>query len=478
MDLFNKLEQHHKENIYPYHMPGHKRKPLTKVLERVSDLDITEIDGFDNLNHPEDILLDMQKHAAQVYGAEESFYLTGGSTLGILSAVSAVTDPGNTILIGRNCHKAMYHAAYIRQLNVEYVYPKFDADWQVYTYIDATQIKEKLESCDTIKAVVIVSPTYEGYCSNIYEIAELVHSYGKILIVDEAHGAHFRFHDAWPHSAVKAGADIVIQSLHKTLPSMTQTAILHVCGPRIDREKLRRCLSVYQTSSPSYVFMASIEESIAYMETHGYAEMENFRELWINLHNTLQSCEYVEVSDHYKQQHDIGKLLISARKAGIDGQMLHTILRERFSLQMEMAQGEYVLAMFTVADRKDAYDRLTEALLVLDEEYKQEQVNKSKPKKSKNKTVFLEDYLHNEKECELFEAWDRDYEWSNLGESVSKSSADFINLYPPGIPLVVPGEILSQNMVNIIREYCVLNLPVQGIRRFENEVQVKVLKRK
>lgn len=477
MNLFDKLLQHHNDDIYPYHMPGHKRKPLTRTLERVADLDITEIDGFDNLNHPENLLLDMQKHAAKVYGADESFYLVNGSTLGILSAISSVTHLGDSILIGRNCHKAVYHAAYIRQLRLEYIYPPFDENWEVFTSVDSKQIKEKLEANPKISAVLIVSPTYEGYCSDISEIADLVHSYGKILIVDEAHGAHFGFHPAWPKSAISEGADIVIQSLHKTLPSMTQTAIMHVSGPRVDRDRLKRFLSIYQTSSPSYVFMSSIEEAISYMEKNGKTEMDNFRRLWINLIQRLQECEFIEVNTHYEEKHDIGKLMISAHKAGLDGQSLHDILLRRFSLQMEMAQGKYVLAMFTVADKADAYDRIADALITLDKEFKNSRIRPIGPT-TKELPKALEGYAQIEKECDIYTAWDADFEWINLEDSTSRCAGEFVNLYPPGIPLVVPGEIFNQNLVNIIKEYCVLKLPVQGINILGGKIQVKVLKRK
>lgn len=477
LNLFDKLLQHHNDDIYPYHMPGHKRKPLTKTLERVSDLDITEIDGFDNLNHPENLLLDMQKHVAKVYGADESFYLVNGSTLGILSAISSVTYLGDSILIGRNCHKAVYHAAYIRQLQLEYIYPSFDENWEVFTSIDSKQIKEKLDLNPEISAVLVVSPTYEGYCSNIREIANIVHSYGKVLIVDEAHGAHLGFHSAWPKSAVSEGADIVIQSLHKTLPSMTQTAIMHVKGPRVDRDRLKRFLSIYQTSSPSYVFMSSIEEAISYMENNGKTEMDNFKQLWINLIKRLEECEFIEVNTHYEEKHDIGKLMISAHKAGIDGQTLHDILLRRFSLQMEMAQGKYVLAMFTVADKADAYDRLADALITLDKELKNTQ-KEPIGLITKRLAKSLEDCTQIEKECDIYAAWDADFEWIHLEDAISRCAGEFINLYPPGIPLVVPGEIINQNLVTIIKGYCALKLPVQGINIVGDKVQVKVLKRK
>lgn len=482
LSLVEKLLQHHRDDIYPYHMPGHKRKPLTKTLERVADLDITEIDGFDNLNHPEEMLLDIQRKAASVYGSDESFYLVGGSTLGLLSAISAVADAGDTILIGRNCHKSVYHAAYLRKLNLKYVVPEYNSSWEMCMQTGPEDVEKLLKEYPEIKAVVIVSPTYEGICSDIIKIADVVHSYGKILIVDEAHGAHLGFHEAWPQSAITLGADIVVQSLHKTLPVMTQTAIMHVKGDRVDCDRLRRFIGCYQTSSPSYVFMASMEEAIDYMTEHGKEAMENFRHMWINMLSKLKACEFIEVFEDATCIHDMGKLMISARKAGIDGQNLHQILRERFSLQMEMAQGKYVLAMFTVADEADAYERLIHALLTLDAEYKNSRKSDLIPLLSVNEMEHESDVMQTDMQkdsgCRLCEAWDAEAEWTDLTECVGRCVADFINLYPPGVPLVVPGEIISQNMVKIIKEYCVLDLPVHGVRTHGDVVQVKVLKRK
>ena len=481
MDLFGKLVQHHSKNIYPYHMPGHKRKAITKTLERLAELDITEIDGFDNLNHPEEYLLEVQRKAASVYGADESFYLVGGSTLGILSAISAVTTEGDTILIGRNCHKAVYHACYLRKLQPKYVFPEYNSSWDVFMQTTPEAVEEQLKRYPEIKAIVIVSPTYEGFCSDIKKIADLVHSYGKVLIVDEAHGAHLGFHDAWPLGAITQGADIVVQSLHKTLPSMTQTAIMHVKGDRIDCERLRRFIGIYQTSSPSYVFMASMEEAIDYMAEHGRESMDSFRQLWVTMIRRLETCECIDVFNVEGDSHDIGKLLISANKTGVDGQSLHQILRERFSLQMEMAQGKYVLAMFTVADEADAYERLTDALLTLDAEYKRLQTGEINDTHSEKAQCFSSDFLTEtlmqNGGYQLHEAWDAESEWVNLEDCAGRCAGEFVNLYPPGVPLVVPGEIISQNMVNIIKEYCVLGLPVQGIKCIEGICQVNVLKR-
>lgn len=464
-NLYQKLFENGKSDFYPYHMPGHKRKPMTEVLKRVCDIDITEIDGFDNLHHAHGILQDLQEHAAKVYGSEESFYLVGGSTAGILSAISTAAGRGDTILISRNCHKSVYHGAYLNGIKLEYLFPEIQRMIGFPYAVTANQVAEALEKSPHVKAVVIVSPTYEGMVADIGKIADVVHRHGIPLIVDEAHGAHLGFHEAWSKSACTQGADIVIQSMHKTLPSLTQTALLHVNGSCIDRRRLRRFLSVYQTSSPSYVFMAGMEEAIVYMEEKGKEKLGSFAEKWKQMLTELKKCRILEI---YPGD-DIGKLVIFVGKSGITGQKLYDILLSRYHLQMEMAGGTYVLAMFTLADEEEAYVRLTKALLELDRELQPFQTSTGNPllKSMRN--------LQPVKEREFWEAWDADRELRDIGKCEGCVAGEFINLYPPGTPVVVPGEILTEEILEIIKEYIRQGLPVQGVTCRKEKIYMEVI---
>ena len=257
MNLYDRLLQYQSSEMYPFHMPGHKRRK--DDFANPFFIDITEIEGFDNLHHAEGILKDAQDRAAALYHSEETYFLVNGSTCGILAAVSACTARGGKILMARNCHKAAYHAAYLRGLDIEYLYPEKEDIFGINGGIHEDIVEKALEEFQDIQAVMITSPTYDGVVSNVEKIAQIVHRKGIPLIVDEAHGAHFGFHEYFPKSSVEMGADLVIHSLHKTLPSLTQTALLHVNGNRVDRECLRKFLDIYQTSSPSYVFMAGMD---------------------------------------------------------------------------------------------------------------------------------------------------------------------------------------------------------------------------
>ena len=274
--LDQKLTEYTQSNIYPFHMPGHKRRPID--FPNPYTIDITEIDGFDNLHHAEDILHDAQQRAADLYGAKRSFYLVNGSTCGLLAAICAAAPKKSRILVARNSHKAVYHGIFLNEYDAVYLYPEV-AGIGIQGQITAEAVEEKFTLYPDIAAVVITSPTYDGVVSDIRSIAETVHRHGIPLIVDEAHGAHFGFGGGFPENAVKLGADVVIVSLHKTLPSFTQTALLHVCSDRIKEKDIAKYLGIFETSSPSYLFMAGMEKCIRMVKDGGQELFGNYRKL-------------------------------------------------------------------------------------------------------------------------------------------------------------------------------------------------------
>ncbi len=219
--LDQKLQSYTESDCYPFHMPGHKRGNLE--LPNPYSIDITEIEGFDNLHHPEGILQDAQSRAAEAFGANETFYLINGSTSGILSAISAALPRKGTLLMSRNSHKSAYHAAYLMELETIYLLP-MAAKFGISGSIPPVFVEQALNDFPQINGVFITSPTYDGIVSDIQAIADLVHARNLPLIVDEAHGAHFTFSDRFPRPALKCGADIVIQSLDKTLPDTDSSA--------------------------------------------------------------------------------------------------------------------------------------------------------------------------------------------------------------------------------------------------------------
>ncbi len=467
--LDEKLIAYAKSDIYPFHMPGHKRQ-----MQEEADpyaIDITEIDGFDNLHDAEAILAEAQQRAAALYGAGKSYYLINGSTCGILSAVSAATRRDGTILMARNCHKAVYHAAYLRNLTTRYLYPVITR-FGIQGVITPESVEEALRGDAKIQAVILTSPTYDGVVSDIRSIAEITHRYQVPLIVDEAHGAHFGFDPYFPETAVRLGADLVIQSMHKTLPSMTQTALLHVCSDRIDTRVLERFLNIYETSSPSYVLMAGMDRCIRLLLERGTELFSAYATQLKTFYQNVDKLHKIEVFRGWELpetecfRFDPSKLVISATGCGLTGQQLYQILLEKYGLQMEMCSGEYVLAMTSFCDTGEGYERLFAALLEIEAENSTAFIDTSMdaPVGGSDLTGFISRiYKKNEKQSEIAQAVDLPGEEIELAAAVGRIAGDYVYLYPPGIPLLVPGEVINDQILAGIRECRKKNLNIKGV---------------
>ncbi len=466
--LIQRLRDYNATDYYPFHMPGHKRNPeLGKEYENPFEIDITEIHGFDNLHHPEGILKRSMEWAADVYGADRTYYLINGSSCGLLAAIFGTTTCGGTILMSRNCHKAAYNGIFLNHLKADYVYPQIIGNLGIQGGILPEDVDNLLESDPEIQAVLIVSPTYDGIVSDIEKIAEAAHRYGKPLIVDEAHGAHFAFGKDFPKSALEMGADVVIQSVHKTLPSFTQTALLHVRGNLADREEIERYLGIFQSSSPSYVFMAGIENCIYHMDRDGRRGMERFYDRLLSLRSALKKMNRLYLLDRECVGRfgvfdmDPSKIVVSVEKTNITGADLDRILREKYHLEMEMCCADHVVAITTLGDREDGFKRLEQALLELDGELEEK---KEDPDLESNMEWSSRVTSKPEVEMTVFDGTTAVKEPVPVENSVGRISGEFVYIYPPGIPIVAPGEMLLPSLVRTIGEYQKMGLSVQGMK--------------
>lgn len=456
--LEEKLRELAKSEIYPFHMPGHKR---TMDFGNPYSMDITEIDGFDNLHHPTGILRDAQEQAAELYGSGRAYYLVNGSTCGILAAISAAVPRTGKILVARNSHKAVYHALFLRQLTAEYLYPVITKNG-LQGQITPEMVEEKLKEDAQIQAVVITSPTYDGIVSDIRGIAKAVHARNIPLIVDEAHGAHFGFSSEFPENAVRY-ADAVIMSVHKTLPAFTQTALLHLCSDRIDHAQVEKYLGIYETSSPSYVLIVGIERSLRMIREEGnelfanYAGMlGEFRQSVSDLRN-LKVLDKNDFTEEEIYDFDRGKLLMETG-GKISGQELAQRLLHSHGLQMEMACGNYVVALTSVMDTCEGFRRLSEAL---------HEIDRTLDVEKEKKILSPGDIYQKQKKAEeIWEAEEGQQETVALEQAVGRESAEYVYLYPPGIPIVVPGEWVNERTVQVIEESRRLGLDVEGLQNF------------
>ncbi len=481
-NIYNMLKEYGESDYYPFHMPGHKRNAESGPLSSFYQWDITEIDGFDNLHQPEGLILEAQKRAAALFQSEETYFLVNGSTAGILSAISAVSTGKKKIIIARNCHKSVYHGAFLNQLDLEYIYPII---WEEYGILDGINFKENLNN--EVAAVVVTSPSYDGMISDVEGIVKVAHEYGIPVIVDQAHGAHFGFHPGFPVNAVVQGADLVIQSVHKTLPAPTQTAVLHCNGDLVDRELLRKYLRIYQSSSPSYLLMAGIDCCIDMLEKEGKQRLEILltcrQEFWKQTRNLKNikimpsMAEQGQNADSLWSLHmsEPGKLIISVKGTGFSGQQLYDILLKQYHLQLEMCGADYVLAILSMMDTMEGFTRLSNALAEIDV-----MIGDIRDRSAALETGFTakELLVGPEKILPIYEAFKEPFEEIILEEAVGRAVSDFINLYPPGIPLLVPGESLNKDAIVLIKKYLKNGYNVQGVDKdiLSNDIKIKVVK--
>jgi len=555
--ILGKLRSYSNSDYYPFHMPGHKRRDISQMTENNTyeeektegigfsnpyNIDITEIDGFDNLHHAEGILKESMEDAAEIYGADHSYYLVNGSTCGILSAICGCTQSGGKILMARNCHKSAYHGAILHQLDVEYLYPEYleaygmnggirpeDVRAALERNNNTDQVDESSEYCGKvskkIQAVLIVSPTYEGIVSDIQSIADVVHEYGIPLIVDEAHGAHLPFAykeerqismsesikadeevekqmdeevgEIWtskfPKSALECGADVVIQSLHKTLPSFTQTAIMHIKDGYVKRRKIESYLGMFQSSSPSYLFLASIERCINYMNEDGRKEMKQYEERLDYFYSQLKDLKVLSILDHKVSEEesvfdwDMSKVVVSTRQAvkfakktsdgdenedvaRFGGEALGVLLRKKYHLEIEMAAPDYIIAMTSLMDTEDGLKRLADALVEIDEDLCEEILQTvfheqlgSDGKKYLEKEAQLAKIPKAVQVMKLGEAVDLKGQRITFKDSIHMVSQEFVYLYPPGIPILAPGEKITKEILERISWYQSMGFSVQGL---------------
>ena len=439
--LYSSLESYSQTNAYPFHMPGHKRNTEMLGSALPFSIDITEIDGFDNLHSPSGILKDSCERAAKLFGSESAYLLVNGSTCGILAAISSVVHRGDTVIAARNCHKSVYNACALSELDVRFVYPPMTT-CGVCGSISPTSIQAALEDCLRAKAVIITSPTYEGVISDIEVIARICHERGVPLIVDCAHGAHLPFCTFGSKGEpIKSGADIVITSLHKTLPSLTQTAAAFINGNLVDRKKFERNLSIFETSSPSYVLMSSMDGCFDFIES-GKREFAAYESMLSSFSTQMKKLEKLSVichgSDSLKNRgfysFDKGKLVITTCSTNITGVELAQRLRNDYELELEMSYPSYAVAMTSVCDKPDGLRRLTEALLEIDSGLTRTKKGSfpSLPKPMRLRMTNSE--LDDLPDIELTR------EQAASGRFISSK---YIYAYPPGVPIVAPGELVG-----------------------------------
>ena len=433
----------------PMHMPGHKRNPrLAPYLNALAaQLDITEIKGFDHLHAASGILQEAMDGAAEVFGARNTFFLVNGSTVGILSAIRAVTAPGYSIIMARNCHKSVYNALALNNLRPYFIYPQTNLRYQIAASISLESVQNAIAQHQDARVLVITCPTYKGVISDLPAIVSHAHRHGLTVIVDEAHGSHLGFTPYFPKSAIAAGADIVIHSLHKTLPSLTQTALAHVRTPALASE-MQRQLAVFETTSPSFLLLASIDGCVRLLRERGEELFANWEQAMEAFHQKALGLHHLRVLGYGRERglalenvHGLepSKVFVSTINTNINGYELAELLRNDHSTEPEMITPQGVLCMTGMGDTVKTMEQLGDSLLAIDQRLRPAsavkiplmapQVQSKVPIATAERAPFIS---------------------LPIEDSEGYVMAETIVVYPPGIPVVVPGELMNLQAIRYL----------------------------
>ena len=494
--IIDKLLQLNEQNMVSFHMPGHKNGrtyeefPYKNFKDILYKLDTTEIPGTDNLHNAKEIIEKSQQKASKIFKSEETFFLVNGSTSGIYSMIMAATSPGDKILVDRNCHQSVINAVILGDLIPIYIYPYMDEGRGIAMGTSPDDVENQLTKHNDVKAVVLTYPNYYGIACNLKKIEEIVHKYDKILLIDEAHGAHLGLSEDLPPSALSCGADGVVQSTHKTLPSFTQSSMLHIQGDRIDRDRLKFMLRMHQSSSPSYLLLASLDFAVKVYETEGKNLMKG---LLGNIKDFIQQAKDIDGIDVMGEEItgnkgvgsiDITRIWIGF--PGITGYELERRLRRDFNIQMELSDRYGVLGVASIANAGEDFDKLLEGLSIISKEITGNRAKPSEgqvggltespaenllispsggltenskgnlmgnspegqagslPEKSTFKRVeqiFTPRKALYKKKTEML-----------LKESQGFISGEYIIPYPPGVPLIIPGEKISEEIIRQVTD--------------------------
>jgi arginine/lysine/ornithine decarboxylase len=460
--LYNKLLAYSSSKL-SFHMPGHKFGTAADISHiNLALLDNTEVVEMDNLYEAKGVIKQAMDLMAEFYGAKHTLFLTNGSTAGILASILAVCRENEKIIVARNCHHSVWSALILSGAVPVYVNPVYLKEEDLLGEISAEEIERAIKEHPDAKGVILVSPTYEGIVSDINAIAHIVHKYNKILIVDEAHGAHFVVGEPFPVNSIEQGADIIINSMHKTLPTLTQSALLHIGSDKIEYNELLRALKMVQTSSPSYIMMGMMDYIRAYILENKDLIKKDYIENLMEMRAALRQLKYLRLIDI--KDSDISKIIISTISCNIEGYKLAELLDKKYNIVVEAAFKHYIIIITTIADNKKTLSLLKKAVFDIDDHL------------TSSISVYEGDYL---KDTVIKNAISPKVvyyalkEWIDLKDSEGQVAAHHIMLYPPGIPIICMGETISRWHINHFYE---LKDKLEGINQVDNKLMIQVIK--
>ncbi len=456
-----------------FHTPGHKSgKGISTrfrkfVGPKIFSIDLTTLDEVDSLHKPKGVIKEAQVLAARAYGADRSFFLVNGTTGGNQAMILTACSPGDEVLVARNAHKSVLAALILSGARPIFFPTPFDPDLRVALNATVQAARETIAAHPNARAIFLTSPNYYGICSDLQQIIPYAHERGMLVLVDEAHGPHLKFHPDLPISALEAGADLCVQSTHKIIGGMTQASMLHARAERINLQTLSAVLRFIQTTSPSYILMASLDLARMQMATEGQKLLDKTVRLAEEARgrinripglacfgkNEIRGTLFSQMGDL-----DVTKLTITVRELGLSGYQVSQILNTRYNIQVEMADPYHVLVIVSIGDRRDDLVRLVEAL---------REIARDRPGAPSPEAQLLE-----EVRLPIFEhpsvmtprdAFFADCEYIEIEESAGRVSSEIVTVYPPGVPVLVPGEVVSKEAVEYLGKMVRLGATVDGL---------------
>jgi arginine/lysine/ornithine decarboxylase len=432
LSIFESLQQYY--DTIRFHMPGHKGRELHEPYG-VSKADLTELAQTDCLHRPSGMIDQAQRRIAQIYGVDKSRMLINGSSAGLLAAILSGFSPKEKVLLPRGSHLSIYHGLMLQEMEPVYIYPDVEMWAEAYTVTMEDILTAEKEH--SLAGLILTYPTYLGTCADIKKIVVWAKNNNKICIVDEAHGAHLAFCEDYPVAAERVGADIVVQSTHKMLSSLTQSAMLHVAQRRVDIEKLDMYLRLFQSSSPSYLLLASLEAAVNYAEKNAKKIFEKIASARKDFAEAFADGKYFLWQP--QTQYDYAKWVIGIKNTDLSGTEIQRQLSLK-KIEVEYAADEFVLVYCGIGTTKDDIINLIRAL------------NEVQPIQKKNVDKTKRTCPPAKAQMSMKEAVGQRAEYLSVREAVGRIAADFVVPYPPGIPLLVPGEMISEEIAQVILE--------------------------
>lgn len=463
--IFDSLMEYVNRETIPFHVPGHKKgdgmdsKFKDFVGTNVLSIDVTVFKLVDSLHHPTGPIKEAMKLAADAYGSDMAFISIHGTSGAIQAMIMSVVGEGDKIIIPRNVHKSVTAGIILSGATPVYMQPEVDKNIGVANGVTPETVEKALKENPDAKAVLVINPTYYGVATDIKKIADIVHSYDIPLIVDEAHGPHLRFNDKLPVSAMDAGADMCAQSTHKIIGSMTQSSFLQVREGRVNINRVQQIMNLLQTTSPSYPLMASLDVARMQIATKGKElldkaiELAEYTRSEINKIPGLYCFGEEVVGRPGAHAFDPTKITITARGLGLTGYELDQILAEEYHIQLELSDLYNALAVGSFGDTKEKMDALINACREISSKY-----HGTRPVKGD----VLDMPSIPKMAVTPRQAFNGNKKVVPLNESVGMVSGEFLLAYPPGIPIVCPGEIINEEIINYVQALKAANLYVQG----------------